>query len=176
MQDAVNSRTLTSNRVLPDVIGLGGALAGLLAGAVMVVLSPVLSLINGITTWEPPRLIASTVLGPSVLARTDFELQPILVALLLHMLVSLVLGIIFGVVVNRLLHLTTDFGLPLYIGLAYGIIVFFIAYFVILPIANPQISERYIGAGVAQNVTFGLVLGLFYTFLRPRPYRYTDGE
>jgi len=87
-----------------------------------------------------------------------------------------VLGFIFGVVVHRVLRLTTDFALPVYIGAAYGVIVFFVAYFVILPFANPVMRDVYIGALVAQNVIYGLFLGIFYIMLRPRPYPATLRE
>lgn len=44
---------------LPDVLVLGGAVAGLLAGMVMVLLSPILALLTGIGIWKPPKLITS---------------------------------------------------------------------------------------------------------------------
>ena len=173
MQSVANKPTALRGRSLPDVIGLGGGVAGLLAGAVMVILSPILSWLNGITLWEPPRLIAATVLGSSSVSSTDFALQPVVIGLIVHMITSLVLGIIFGIVLNRVLHLTTDFGLPIYVGLSYGLIVFFVAYFILLPFLNPTLRENYIPSLVAQNVIFGMCLGIFYTLLRPKPYTNT---
>jgi hypothetical protein len=163
---------------LPDVTGLGGAVAGLLAGIVMILVSPLLSWLNGISMWVPARLIAVAApgYGPEVLEQTGFAVGPIATALVLHLLTSVVLGFIFGVVVHRVLGLTTDFALPVYIGAAYGLIVFFIAYFVILPFANPVMRDSYIGALVAQNVIYGLFLGVFYIMLRPRPYPETLRE
>lgn len=173
MQNTANRSTLVRSRSLPDVIGLGGAIAGLLAGAVMVLLSPLLSYLNGISVWEPPRLIASTVLGSTVLNDTGFAAGPVLVGLLVHMLTSVALGVVFGVIVNRVLHLTTDFGLPIYMGLVYGLIIFFIAYFIILPIVNPALTEDYVAALIAQNVVFGMCLGIFYTLVRPKHFTNT---
>lgn len=176
MQDVAN-RARAATRVIPDVIGLGGALAGLMAGLVMVALSPILSAMNGISMWEPPRLIASTVMGSAALSHTGFEFTPIMVGLVLHLITSTVLGAIFGIVSNRVLHLTTDFGMPLYVGLCYGLIIFFIAYFVLLPMTGSAVDDNYVGAVIAQNVVFGIFLGLFYTILRPSPYRNTaSGE
>lgn len=173
MQGVANKPTVAGRLSLPDVMGLGGAVAGFLAGIVMVLLSPLLSWMNGISLWEPPRLIAATVLGSSSISSTGFALQPVLIGLVVHMLTSVVLGIIFGIVLNRVLHLTTDFGLPIYVGLSYGLIVFFVAYFVLLPVLNPVLRENYIPALVAQNVIFGMCLGIFYTMLRPKPYTNT---
>lgn len=173
MQSVANKPTLMGRWTLPDVVGLGGAVAGFLAGAVMVLLSPILSWLNGISLWEPPRLIAATVLGPAALTGTGFAIQPVLIGLIVHMITSVVLGIIFGIVLNRVLHLTTDFGLPIYVGLSYGLIVFFVAYFILLPFLNPMLRENYIPSLVAQNVVFGMCLGIFYTLLRPVPYTNT---
>lgn len=173
MQSIADKPTTIGWFHLPDVMGLGGAVAGFLAGAVMVLLSPILSWINGISLWEPPRLIAATVLGQSAISDTGFAVQPVLIGLIIHMLVSVVLGFIFGIVLNRVLHLTTDFGLPIYVGLSYGLIVFFVAYFILLPILNPALRENYIPSLVAQNVAFGMCLGIFYTLVRPKPYMNT---
>jgi uncharacterized membrane protein YagU involved in acid resistance len=173
MQNTANGRTLVGRRSLPDVAGLGGAVAGFLAGAIMVVLSPILSVLNGITIWEPPRLIAATVLGSSALDSTGFAVGPVLVGLVLHMITSVVLGFIFGLVLNRVLHLTTDFGLPIYAGLVYGMLIFFVAYFVILPLVNPEFANYSMGPLIAQNVVFGIFLGIFYMMVRPKPYTNT---
>lgn len=174
MQNVVNRAGAT--RYLPDIIGLGGAVAGFMAGLVMVALSPILSVLNGISIWEPPRLIASTVMGSAALSGAGFELTPILVGFVLHMITSVVLGAIFGIISNRILHLTTDFGMPLYVGLCYGLIIFFVAYFVILPLTGSAVDDGYVGAVIVQNVIFGMCLGLFYMILRPSPYRNTTAE
>lgn len=176
MQRAVKSVPTVSARRLPDVIGLGGGVAGFLAGLVMVLLSPILSWFSGISVWAPPRLIAATWYGSSVLSETGFALGPVVVALVIHFLTSIVLGIIFGIVMNRVLHMTTDFGLPIYAGLAYGLIVFFVAYVIILPILNPVVRQNYVSSLVVQNVTFGLFLGIFYIMLRPKPYSYVGND
>jgi hypothetical protein len=175
MQGTVNRSALGHSPALPNVIGLGGAVAGLLAGAVMVVLSPILSLLTGLSVWEPPKLIAATVLGERALSQPGFDLGPVLLGGVLHFVTSIILGIIFGVISHRVLHLTTDFGLPIYVGLCYGMLIFFVAYFVILPGVNPAIVQNSAGMGplIAQNLVFGLVLGIFYTWVRPEPYTNT---
>jgi hypothetical protein len=173
VQQTATRPTAVGRWSLPDVVGLGGAVAGLLAGIVMVVISPILSFLNGITIWEPPRLIASTLLGESVLNETGFALQPVLIGLMIHLIVSTLLGVLFGIVLNRVLKLTTDFGLPIYFGIAYGLIGFFVAYFIALPILNPVVISSYIPALVAQNVIYGICLGIFYSLVRPKPYTNT---
>jgi len=170
MQSSMRKQIAVGRWSLPDVVGLGGAVAGLLAGAVMVVLSPILSLVTGIGIWEPPKLIAATLLGPAVAEQTGFVLLPVLVGTLIHFVTSLILGVIFGVVLNRMLHLTTDFGLPVLLGFVYGAMIFFVAWFIILPLINPTLRDSYMGPVIAQNLVFGVCLGLLYTMVRPRPY------
>jgi hypothetical protein len=161
------------SRQLPDIKGLGGAVAGFLAGVVMIMLSPLLSWLTGIGIWEPPKLIAATVLDPSVVQTPGFVLAPVVIGTGLHMLISTVLGLIFGLVFHRVLHLTTDFGTALLIGLCYGLAIFFLAYVVILPVVNPLLGNSWLAPFIAQNMVFGICLGGFYTLLRPQPYTNT---
>ena len=155
---------------LPDVVGLGGAVAGLGAALVMVLLSPLLSLLSGVSIWTPPKLIAATVYGPRVVATPDFALGPVLTGLGVHLVTSIILGVGFGVIYHRLLHLTTAFGLALLLGLCYGIGIFIVAYFVVLPTIDPPLAEAVLAPFLAQNLVFGLCLGSLYGWLRPHPY------
>jgi hypothetical protein len=172
-------RSLTGTRQavserLPDIKGLGGAIAGLLSGVVMIMLSPLLSLLTGVGIWEPPKLIAATVLGARVVETPGFTLGPVVVGGALHLLTSVILGLLFGLIFHRLLHLTTDFGTPLLLGLCYGLVIFFLAYAVVLPVLNPTLRDSWLAPFIAQNMVFGVCLGGFYTLLRPQPYRVTQ--
>ncbi len=157
-------------RRLPNIMGLGGAVAGFLAGIVMIVLSPLLSLLTGISIWLPPKLIAATVLGPAVANTPGFAFGPVVIGGALHLVTSVVLGLIFGIVFNRVFHVTTDFGTPLLLGLVYGLLIFVLAYAVVLPVLNPMLASSWLAPLIAQNMVFGICLGGFYTLLRPRPY------
>lgn len=171
-QSFTRQRQAVSQRI-PDIAGLGGAIAGCLAGIVMILLSPLLSLLTGIGIWEPPKLIAATILGQSVVQLPGFAAGPVLVGALLHLLISVVLGFLFGLIFHRLLHLTTDFGTPLLVGLCYGLVIFFLAYVVVLPVVNPLLRDSWLAPFIAQNMVFGICLGGFYTLLRPQPYDIT---
>lgn len=173
MQSSARKPTFTQRRVLPDVVGLGGAVAGFLAGAVMVLLSPILSLLTGISIWQPPKIIAATVYGASIANNTSFEAGPVIMGTLIHFAISIVLGAIFGIIMHRMLHLTTEFGLPALIGLIYGLIIFFFAYF-IAPLVNPVVNQYSMAAVIAQNLAFGICLGIFYSMVRPQPYTYHE--
>jgi len=160
-----------ARRSLPNVPALGGAVAGFLAGAVMVLLSPVLSLITRVNIWIPPKLIAATApwINGATATQPGFEFAPVLTGTLLHFLVSTILGAMFGLFFRRL-RLPSDFGLPVLLGLVYGILIFLGAFFVVLPFVNPTLVQFSMGPVLAQNLAFGVCLGIFYALVRPRPY------
>ena len=156
---------------LPDVIGLGGAIAGLAGGVAMAIVAALLSASMGQDIWHEPKRIAVIVYGPAALASPGFDPGPVLVGSLIHLLVAALLGAIFGIVTRRWLHLTSDFGTPVMAGLVYGLLIWMVAYFVVLPLVNPVLLEVYAPAFIIQHVVYGVVLGLVYMWLRPEPYQ-----
>ena len=160
----------SSTSPLPDVIGLGGAIAGLAGGLAMAVVAALLSASIGQDIWHESKRIAAIAYGPTALAAAGFDPGPVLLGTLLHLLVSALLGAIFGIVTRRWLHLTSDFGTPIMAGLAYGLLIWMAAYFVVLPLFNPALLEIYAPAFIIQHVAYGVVLGLVYMWLRPQPY------
>ena len=155
---------------LPDVIGLGGAIAGLAGGVAMAIVAALLSASMGQDIWHEPKRIAVIVYGPAALISPGFDPGPVLVGSLIHLLVAALLGAIFGIVTRRWLHLTSDFGTPVMAGLVYGLLIWMVAYFVVLPLVNPVLLEVYAPAFIIQHVVYGVVLGLVYMWLRPQPY------
>jgi hypothetical protein len=155
---------------LPDIVGLGGALAGLGGGLAMAIAGAVISVSLGGDIWLEAKQIAAVLYGPAVVAQPGFVAGPVIVGTLLHLLVSTVLGAIFGIMTRRVLHLTSDFGTPLMAGLIYGMLIWVLGYFVVLPLVNPLLLETYAPAFVIQHLIYGAVTGLLYTWLRPQPY------
>jgi hypothetical protein len=156
---------------LPDIMGLGGALAGLAGGLAMAIVAALISASMGQDIWHEPKRIAAIVYGPAALATTGFDPGPVLVGTLIHLVVSALLGAIFGIVTRRWLRLTSDFGTPVLAGLIYGLMVWMVAYFIVLPLLNPALLEIYAPAFIIQHVTYGIVTGLVYMWLRPQPYQ-----
>ncbi len=159
---------------LPDIPGLGGAIAGLIGGAAMTIVGALLAASVGNDIWLEARQIATLIYGPAAL--TDQGIGPIIVGTLLHLLISALLGAIFGIVSRRWLRLPSDYGMPVWIGVSYGIMIWLIAYFVVLPLTNPAMLTTYAPSFIIQNLVYGIVTGLVYTQLRPAPYAGPDWE
>ncbi len=108
--------------------------------------------------------------GPAALALPGFHAGPVLVGTLLHFVAAAAFGAIFGIVMRRMLHLTSDFGTMVLAGLIYGMLLWLLAFFVILPLLNPTLLETYAPSFIIQHIVYGMVTGLAYTWLRPLPY------
>jgi len=156
---------------LPDIVGLGGAIAGLGGGLAMAITGAIISASLDGDIWLEAKQIATVVYGPSVATLPGFAAGPVIVGTLLHLIVSAVLGAIFGIVTRRVLHLTSDFGTPLMAGLIYGLLIWLVGYLVVLPLVNPLLRDNsYAPAFIIQHLVYGAVTGLLYTWLRPQPY------
>ena len=169
----MNTSTRTSRPAispLPDIVGLGGALAGLGGGLAMAVVAALIALSMGEDIWLEAKRIAVVVYGPAAVEAPGLVLGPVLVGTLLHLIVSALLGALFGIVIRRVLRLTSELGAPLLAGLIYGMLIWLVAYFVVLPFLNPLVQATYAPAFIVQHITYGIVTGLLYTWLRPKPY------
>ena len=159
---------------LPDIIGLGGAIAGLGGGLAMAVVGALIARSMGQDTWLEPKQIASVIYGQAAVEQPGFVLGPVLAGTLLHLIASAALGALFSILIRRLFHLTSEFGTPLLVGLVYGLLVWLVAYFIVLPLFSPPLRETYAPAFIAQHIIYGSVTGLLYTWLRPQPYNALD--
>ena len=161
---------------IPKVTGLGGAFAGLLGGAVMLVVSPLLSLLTGSSVWAPPTYLAALLPGSSSTATIGFDLLTVGAGTLVGLALAIAAGAIYGVVYRRGMRLTTDFGLPMYIGMMYGLLLFIVGYFGVLAGIDPALLASSTGMAplLAHTVAFGICLGLCYTLVRPMPYHLTS--
>lgn len=154
---------------LPDIIGLGGAVAGLVAGAVMLLVAAILTAALGGDIWLEAKAIAAPFFGPTVM-RPGFETGPVIVGTILHFATSALLGAIFSIVKRRILKLPSDLGVPVLAGLIYGFFIWALAYFIVLPLVNPFLRGQYAPTFILQHLVYGVVLGMVYAYLRPNPY------
>ena len=157
--------------MLPDVPGLGGALAGLGGGAAMIVVAAMLSIATGQDMWREPREIAAPFFGSATSGGAA-----VLLGTVLHFLTSGLLGAAFGILSRRVLRLPSDYGVPVLGGMLYGLLIWALAYFVVVPALNPALLDMYGPSFVIQHLVYGMVTGLLYAQLRPAPYHAAGAE
>src|SRR5690349_20390552 len=98
-----NAAGMKSRSALPDIPGLGGAIAGLVGGAAMTIVGAMLAASGGNDVWLESRQIATMIFGPAALS--DASSGPVLVGTLIHLALSALLGAIFGIISRRWLRL-----------------------------------------------------------------------
>jgi len=144
-------------------LGVGlkaGALAGLIAGAVFMMMEMGLVAMAGDSPWGPPRMIAAIVMGEGVLPPpATFDLMILMAAMAVHFMLSIVIGVVFALVARRFglvmaVVAGAVVGLGLYVVNFYG----FTAIFPWFAMARNTIS-------IVSHVAFGVVLGLSYRML-----------
>jgi hypothetical protein len=170
---SMSTRQLSQQPVdvpLPD--GLGGALAGLLGGTAMISVAGLLAEAYGYDGWFQLKAIASLVLGSSAIGPAGFAAGPVLIGLTIHLVVAALLGAIFGIVSRRILRLPSDFGMPAVTGLAFGLMLWLLAYLGV-PGLTPQLMAISAPAFIIQHIVYGTVTALVFSVLRPRPYATT---
>jgi hypothetical protein len=153
----------------PDSTGLAGALAGLGGGLAMGLIGVLLTHALDQDRWLQLKVNASLVLGPAVATQSGFAATPILLGALIHMAVATLLGALFEVLLRRFASRTPADGSPELAGLAYGLLIWLVAFFVVIPVASPLLLQIYAPALIIQHLVYGAVTGLLYSLLRPPP-------
>lgn len=154
---------------LPAVPGLGGAVAGLVGGLAMAVVAAIISASIGGDIWLESKQIAAMVYGPSAASVPGFT-GAVVVGTLIHFLFSALFGSVYSLIVRRLLKLPSDFGTPVLTGLIYGMMLWMLAYFMVLPAMDLALLQTYAPTFIIQHLIYGMVMGLVYSVLRPQPY------
>lgn len=134
-----------------------GAVAGLIAGAVFMMMEMGLVATAGDSPWGPPRMIAAIAMGEGVLPPpATFDLMILMAAMAVHLMLSIVIGVVFALVARRFglvmaVVAGAVVGLGLYVVNFYG----FTAIFPWFAMARNMIS-------IVSHIAFGVVLGLSY--------------
>lgn len=157
---------------LPDIPGLGGTIAGIGGGLAMIIVAALLTTAIGEDVWREPREIAQPLFGGAAAVGA----APIVAGTILHFLMAALFGAAFSLVSRRLLRLPSDYGVPVVAGLIYGLMLWVLAYFVVLPILNPALLDTYAPSFIIQHLVYGVVTGLIYAQLRSAPYASIGGE
>lgn len=150
-------------------IEIGGAIAGLVGGVTMAVVGAILAIAVGDDLWKAPKLIATFVFGLSALAEPGFSAAPVIVGSLIHLLLSALFGALFGSLSCRAWKMPLDYGAPVVLGFVYGLAIWLVAYFIVLPLVNPLLLEIYAPSFLIQNMVYGLMVGMIYSAVRSAP-------
>lgn len=149
---------------------LGAAVwAGLVAGIVFMVLEMALvALIQGMSPWAPPRMIAAMAMGESVLPPMEgpvtFDATVFAVAMAIHFALSIVLAIILGWGISRF---GLGLGASVVAGLLFGLAVYVIDFYG-FTMVFPWFAMACGSIGIFAHAVFGLVAGGVYGRLEER--------
>lgn len=142
----------------------GGAVAGLIAGAVLTAFLMALVMIKGGDVWSNVFKGAAAPFLGAAATRPGFDPGPVMLGAIIHFAISIGWGIAFGLLVYGLSKPMT-----LLASLAFGIVVWLGMYYVVLPLAGLGDMARGspISSAIMTHVVFGLGLGVgFLPFQR----------
>ncbi|MEN9938429.1 MAG: hypothetical protein RLZZ387_5008 [Chloroflexota bacterium] len=149
-----------------------GAIAGLAGGIAMAIVGAMISFAIQESIWQTPKEIAAFLFGQAAAATPGFDAAPVIVGSLLHLALSALFGIGYALLISRVLRITTEYGAPVVGGLVYGLAIWLVAYFVVVPLLNPALLDAYAPSFIIQNLVYGTVVGLVYMVARPETYIY----
>jgi hypothetical protein len=146
----------------------GGAVAGLIGGAVVSLLVAVTRALQGRDVWAGFKLAAYPFMGNRVWS-PGFDAAACVLGLIAHFAVSIAWGMLFaGVAFGLSRWATVGF------GAVWGLLVLFVMAYLVLPLVGAMRLEEVLALrpAVLAHVTFGLAVGLgFLPFQRHEPRR-----
>ena len=151
---------------LRHVDGKAGALAGLIAGVVFMMLEMAMVwLFQGESPWAPPRMIAAMVLGKDVLPQpgtpATFDLAILMAAMVVHLALAVVYGLSGAALASRL-GLAEATGL----GAACGLAIYLINFYPIAATIFPWFAMARGWISAFAHIVFGALVGASYVWLR----------
>ena len=101
--------------------------AGVIAGLVYVMLAMALIMMQGMSPWGPPRMMAAMVMGKGVLPPpASFDMMIVMVGMMVHLVLSVILAIVLGWGISRL---RLGMAAAIIVGAIFGIIVYYIDFY-----------------------------------------------
>lgn len=138
---------------------MGRAIVGGVVGAVVMAMwAMIMAAVSGMGFWRPVQLIAAAWLGPSAVMHATGGV--IVTGLMTHMMMGAVLGSLLAVML-RVLHIKAGSSRLVW-GMIYGLVVWVVNQFVILPSVDPLLASHMTPWAFALgHVMFGLVTAGF---------------
>jgi uncharacterized membrane protein YagU involved in acid resistance len=149
---------MNSNLGKAAISGKAAVWAGLVAGAVFLVLEMVMvPMFLGGSPWGPPRMIAAIAMGEGVLPPpATFDLTILLVAMLVHFALSLVLAFVFAFIAKGRAS-----GAALLVGVVFGLVVYAVNFYGMTAVF-PWFAMARNWVSILAHAVFGGVLGWTY--------------
>ena len=108
----------------------------------------------------PVKKISVTLLGPSVVQSPEFQMMPMMVGMMIHFATAMMFGILFALWGGR-----CSYGPAIGWGIAYGLAIWVVMHFVVLPIVNPVMAQMPYLQFAMLHMIFGGTLGSYPAFL-----------
>jgi hypothetical protein len=148
---------------------MSGVLAGLIGAACMSMIAVLGAAIAGRGWYTPLELVGGLATGSPARLEAGLQVQTALAGLVLHFAIGAVWGLLFGVLVGYLM----DDILPnegIWLGAFYGVLVWAIDVFVLMPRIDPAASRAIpLWFGAFVHLSYGGVVGLTFHRFRARP-------
>jgi hypothetical protein len=109
---------------------LGGALAGLTAGVLLSIIMTVMSAAAGKDVWYGMKGAAAPIVGARAM-EPGFDLPAVALGVTNHLAISLAWGVLFALAFYGLSR-----GVTMLAGIGWGVVVWFVMYYVVLPIVG----------------------------------------
>jgi hypothetical protein len=137
-----------------------GALSGLFAAVVMALFLMLFASREG-DMWQPIKMVAATVLGERAIQGSGFQAIPVFLGMGIHLTMGVILGVFFAWLGGYL-----TMGVAMGWGLIFGLAVWVIMQFGLLPVLNPWMATLPTASLAISHALFGLSLGTYPRFLK----------
>ena len=131
---------------------------GLVASLVLGMWQMIVEAIVGAGLWSPPIYIAATLLRglQGAGSPASFDLAGVGLGLMGHMMNSVIFGLVFAFLIGPRLP---SLGRQIVGGLIYGVAIFIVMWYVILPLINPVMLNLNAGVFFLGHMMWGAALG-----------------
>jgi len=154
----VGIHSLHWERRLPD--WPAAAVAGFAAGAVLMVLELLWSLVGGESPWRASHQVAAIVLGPDTQQTAGFALGVVTVALATHYALGIAFGIVLAVLIAPL-HLESNAGASLAAGALFGAVLYLFDFYAMVG-WFPWFADMRGAPTLVAHLVFGMSAALLY--------------
>lgn len=141
-----------------------GVMAGVIAGLAMAMVSMMMAMMTGEGFWAPVKKISVTLLGQSAVQNPGFEFMPVMVGMMIHFATAIMFGIILVMLAGR-----RSYGPAIGWGIAYGLGIWVVMQFIVLPLVNPVMAQMPPLQFAMLHMIFGGTLGSYPAFLPSEP-------